>query len=73
MTGITYKFNAATLGNLAYTYDSLGRRTQVGGSFAQSSKAKPGHEGHMMADYSGHVAQHEIDDIVKEMKCHCHK
>jgi RHS repeat-associated protein len=37
VTGITYKFNANTLGNLTYTYDSLGRRTQVGGSFAQTS------------------------------------
>jgi RHS repeat-associated protein len=36
VTGITYKFNANTLGNLAYSYDSLGRRTQVGGSFAQT-------------------------------------
>jgi YD repeat-containing protein len=35
VTGITYKFNANTLGNLTYTYDSLGRRTQVGGSFAR--------------------------------------
>jgi RHS repeat-associated protein len=37
VTGITYKFNANTLGNLTYSYDSLGRRTQVGGSFAQTS------------------------------------
>jgi RHS repeat-associated protein len=36
VTGITYKFNANTLGNLTYSYDSLGRRTQVGGSFAQT-------------------------------------
>jgi RHS repeat-associated protein len=36
VTGITYKFNTNTLGNLTYSYDSLGRRTQVGGSFAQT-------------------------------------
>jgi len=36
VTGITYKFNAATLGNLSYSYDSLGRRMQMGGSFAQT-------------------------------------
>jgi RHS repeat-associated protein len=36
MAGITYKFNANTLGNLAYSYDSLGRRTLVNGSFAQT-------------------------------------
>ena len=36
VTGITYKFNANTLGNLTYSYDSLGRRTQVAGSFAQT-------------------------------------
>src|SRR6476659_5973538 len=36
VTGITYKFNANTLGNLTYSYDSLGRRTQVGGSFAKT-------------------------------------
>jgi RHS repeat-associated protein len=36
VTGITYKFNANTLGDLSHTYDSLGRRTQVNGSFAQT-------------------------------------
>lgn len=36
MTGIAYKFNANTLGNLTYTYYSLSRRTQVGESFAQN-------------------------------------
>jgi len=36
VTGITYKFNANTLGNLTYSYDSLGRRILVGGSFAQT-------------------------------------
>jgi len=36
VTGITYKFNTNTLGNLTYSYDSLGRRTLVGGSFAQT-------------------------------------
>ena len=36
VTGITYKFNANTLGNLTYSYDSLGRRTQIGGSLAQT-------------------------------------
>ena len=41
VTGITYKFNASTLGNLTYSYDSLGRRTQVGGSFAQTGLPGP--------------------------------
>src|SRR5215831_10256562 len=36
VTGISCKFNANTLGDLSYTYDSLGRRTQVSGSFAQT-------------------------------------
>jgi RHS repeat-associated protein len=36
VTGITYKFITNTLGNLTYSYDSLGQRTQVGGSFAQT-------------------------------------
>jgi YD repeat-containing protein len=36
VTGITYKLNTNTLGNLTYSYDSLGRRTLVGGSFAQT-------------------------------------
>ncbi len=36
VTGITYKFNATTLGNLSYSYDSLGQRTQVSGSFART-------------------------------------
>jgi len=37
LTGITYKFNANTVGDLSYSYDSLGRRTQVGGSFAKTA------------------------------------
>jgi uncharacterized protein RhaS with RHS repeats len=36
VTGITYKFNANTLGDLSYMYDSLGRRTLVDGSFAST-------------------------------------
>jgi RHS repeat-associated protein len=36
VTGITYQFGATTLGNLIYSYDQLGRRTQTGGSFAQT-------------------------------------
>ena len=36
LTGITYTFGSSTLGNLSYAYDQLGRRTQVGGSFART-------------------------------------
>lgn len=36
LTGITYQFGSNTLGNLTYGYDQLGRRGQVGGSFARS-------------------------------------
>ena len=36
VSGITYNFGANLLGNLTYSYDSLGRRTQVGGSFART-------------------------------------
>ena len=36
VTGITYKYNTNVLGDLAYTYDSLGRRTLVNGSFART-------------------------------------
>jgi RHS repeat-associated protein len=36
LTGITYQFGSNTLGNLSYSYDQLGRRTQVGGSFART-------------------------------------
>jgi YD repeat-containing protein len=37
ITGITYSFGANTLGNLTYSYDQLGRRTQIGGSFARTN------------------------------------
>jgi RHS repeat-associated protein len=37
VTGITYNFGANTLGNLTYSYDQLGRRTQTGGSFARTN------------------------------------
>ncbi len=36
LTGITYQFGSNTLGNLTYSYDQLGRRVQVGGSFART-------------------------------------
>src|SRR5262249_1774297 len=36
VTGITYQFGSNSLGNPTYSYDSLGRRTQVGGSFANT-------------------------------------
>ncbi len=36
LTGITYQFGSNTLGSLSYSYDQLGRRTQVGGSFART-------------------------------------
>jgi len=36
LAGITYQFGPTTLGNLSYSYDSLGRRTQIGGSFART-------------------------------------
>jgi RHS repeat-associated protein len=39
VTGITYTVGANTLGNLTYSYDQLGRRTQVGGSFARTNLA----------------------------------
>jgi RHS repeat-associated protein len=36
LTGITYQLGPNTLGSLTYTYDQLGRRTQVGGNFART-------------------------------------
>src|SRR5207302_8150801 len=36
LTGLTYQFGANTLGNLNYTYDELGRRVQIGGTFART-------------------------------------
>jgi uncharacterized protein RhaS with RHS repeats len=32
---------------------------------------KPGHRGHMMAQYGGTISQHEIDDILDETSCSC--
>jgi RHS repeat-associated protein len=37
VTGMTYTLGSATVGNLTYSYDQLGRRTQVGGSFARTN------------------------------------
>ena len=36
LTGISYAQGSTTLGNLSYSYDANGRRTAVGGSYAQS-------------------------------------
>jgi RHS repeat-associated protein len=37
ISGITYQNGATTLGNLIYSYDSLGRRSQVSGSYARAN------------------------------------
>jgi hypothetical protein len=31
----------------------------------------PGHAGHMMGEYGAPVNQHEIDDILRKLKCQC--
>jgi RHS repeat-associated protein len=36
LTGINYQLGSTSLGNLTYSYDQLGRRTQVSGSFART-------------------------------------
>jgi RHS repeat-associated protein len=36
LTGITYQVGANILGSLSYSYDTLGRKTQIGGSFART-------------------------------------
>jgi RHS repeat-associated protein len=37
LTGITYTNAGSTLGTLTYAYDSVGHRTQIGGSMAQTA------------------------------------
>ncbi|HZU34066.1 MAG TPA: RHS repeat-associated core domain-containing protein, partial [Candidatus Angelobacter sp.] len=37
VTGISYQLGSTNLGGLTYTYDQLGRRTQVSGSFARTA------------------------------------
>ena len=36
LAGLTYSLGQTTLGNLTYSYDLLGRRASVGGSFART-------------------------------------
>ena len=36
LTGLTYTLGTTTLGNLTYSYDADGRRTSLGGSYAQT-------------------------------------
>ena len=36
LTGITYQSSTSTLGDLNYTYDTAGRRSSIGGSFART-------------------------------------
>jgi hypothetical protein len=40
-TGITYQSGSTTLGNLTYGYDSNGRMTSVGGTFARTGLPQP--------------------------------
>ena len=37
LTGLAYKLNTADIGDLTYTYDAVGRRATVGGSFAKTA------------------------------------
>ena len=41
LTGLTYQAGTNVLGNLSYTYDAMGRRTQVSGSFANTGLPQP--------------------------------
>lgn len=41
VTGITYSLGATPLGNMTYAYDALGRRMQMGGSFARTNLPQP--------------------------------
>jgi RHS repeat-associated protein len=41
LTGLTYQLGGTTLGTLSYTYDQLGRKTQVAGSFARTGLPAP--------------------------------
>jgi RHS repeat-associated protein len=41
LIGLTYQLGGATLGTLSYTYDQLGRKTQVAGSFARTGLPAP--------------------------------
>ena len=36
LTGLTYKLGGNTLGNLTYTYDAVGNRVSIGGSWART-------------------------------------
>jgi RHS repeat-associated protein len=41
LTSLTYKNGNTTMGNLTYTYDADGRRTQMGGSYASVNLPEP--------------------------------
>jgi RHS repeat-associated protein len=41
LTGLTYQLGSTTLGTLSYSYDQLGRKTQVSGSFARTGLPAP--------------------------------
>jgi RHS repeat-associated protein len=41
LIGLIYQLGGATLGTLSYTYDQLGRKTQVAGSFARTGLPAP--------------------------------
>jgi len=41
LTGLTYKLGASVLGDLTYSYDANGQRTNIGGSFARTNLPAP--------------------------------
>jgi len=41
LSGMTYQLGSTTLGTLSYTYDQMGRKTQVAGSFARTGLPAP--------------------------------
>ena len=61
VTGITYMNGATELGNLTYTYDAAGNRTQIGGSWARMIN---GDSPHLFTrrrpDADGDAADHHI-------------
>ncbi|HYL82634.1 MAG TPA: RHS repeat-associated core domain-containing protein [Candidatus Angelobacter sp.] len=67
LTGITYMLGSNTLGTLTYAYDSAGRRTGVGGSYARTntpaavSPGTPPNANNQLPQWNGKTLSYDLN------------
>ena len=68
-----YAHEAGHLAGLRDDYVSITETNPETGKVSRKTIPNVGHEGHIMAEFLGKVQQHEIDSVLKNVKCVCNK